>query len=199
MKQVKIWTLEEAPVSIELLQSSTASSDEKVRTNEQLQNQLASQLSAVQTLGAKFDSLAGEQYYSTGIIYMDLVTDTSKFVESDAIEEPAKVKEEIQTLQAAIANVQKVLATQNAEIQKQVATTEIYKAEINELVPWLMTAEIEADTSSVKPSSVEEIEALLKNAQVRHCEYVVLPRALPNFDFPDYLCIFVCAHPYLPR
>lgn len=59
VKQVKIWTQKEAPVSIDLLKSSNASSEEKFRTNEQLQKELSTQISTVQKLGENFDSLTG--------------------------------------------------------------------------------------------------------------------------------------------
>ena len=63
LKQVKTWTMDEVPISIGLLQSDIASSDEKLTTNEQLQAQLATQEAAVQKLHETFDFLTGERYF----------------------------------------------------------------------------------------------------------------------------------------
>ena len=91
----------------------------------------------------------------------------------DAIEEPVKVKTEIDMLRMSIANVQQVLVAQNAAIQKEVVATEMYRAELDEFVSWLVLAEIEADTSATQPSTAEEIAALLQNANV--CILIELP------------------------
>lgn len=42
----------------------------------------------------------------------------------------------------------------------------MYKAELHELLPWIMAAEIEADIISEKPFSVEEIENQLQALEV---------------------------------
>lgn len=63
LKQVKTWTVDELPVSIGLLQSDTASSDEKLSTNEQLQAQLATQVAAVQKLNETYEFLTGKRYF----------------------------------------------------------------------------------------------------------------------------------------
>lgn len=57
VEKVKLWALEEVPTSVELFQSSTVSSDEKARRNEQLQTQLIAKISSIQKLSENFDSL----------------------------------------------------------------------------------------------------------------------------------------------
>lgn len=59
-KQVKIWTLEHAPCSVELLKSSTLSAEEKAKTSEELQQQLTFQMSAIKKLHQDLDSLNGK-------------------------------------------------------------------------------------------------------------------------------------------
>lgn len=117
---------------------------------------------------------------------------------SDIVEEPVLFKQEIKTLHSTVHDVKQKMDVQSAQLQKQMATIEEYKKEIDELAPWIANAESETEISAVKPATIKDIEKHLADVKVisQHIRlsFTIFYCLLINFiftfctEFQDRMC-----------
>lgn len=63
-------------------------------------------------------------------------------------------------------DVKQKMDVQSAQLQKQLASIEEYKRDVEELTPWIANAEIESEISSLKPTTIKDIEKHLVDVNV---------------------------------